>query len=187
MTSSRPTIVSVRRDLGGTTYHEGKCQENKSEALELLKEETTQVTDAPQCAHDNTLGISHVGFINWFYVHGAVDLAELFNGQCRLEGTVKLSNLVHNVNGVLVTAFAHEELRRLVKSEDKIPSKKDSEGHGADDENLVSPAHITLLGAACLTGANGTAGRQSYVAPVLGSGPVGNHGSRHNADRLPNA
>lgn len=118
---------------------------------------------------------------------GSVDLAEVLDGQLRRGTAVEQGNLVEDVNSLLFTAFAEEELGRLVKFEDKIPGDEDGECNGANDDHLVAPAHIAGHGAAGHTAADGAASGQCDIASILRSGTIGDDSADDDADRLPHA
>lgn len=71
--------------------------------------------------------------------------------------------------------------------EDEEASKEYSKSHSADNDHLISPAHIAGGGAAIHPITNSAASRQGYIAPVLGGSAIGNGRGSNNANWLPQA
>lgn len=134
---------------------------------------------------DNVLGICSGGLILARDAHLAVNLAEILDGQGRRRGTVKLGDLVENIDCILLAALAHQKLGRLVESEDEIAGEEDEECHGTDDDDHVPPAHIARNRAAGLAILNGVTGGQGCFTSVLGSSTVGDGRCDNYTDWLP--
>lgn len=94
---------------------------------------------------------------------------------------------MENIDSVLLTAPANKELGGFVESEKEESGTEESKCHGADNDHLISPAHVARHRAACHAGTDGIAGGQTHVASILRGGSVGDGGCHDNSDRLPHS
>lgn len=120
--------------------------------------------------------------------HVALGLAgaEVMDGQVR-GGAVTAGNLVHDPNGVLVAALAHEILGTLVYGEEEEAREEHEHGDAAHGEDKVAPAHVVGLGARLLALGTGEAAEQrpgDEAGNDLGDGPVDGENGEEELVRL---
>jgi len=116
-----------------------------------------------------------------------VDLLEVLDRERGRGAAVELCDLVQNVDCLLLAAFGEEELGRLVECEDKVSEEEDGEGHTAEDDDHVPPAHVVADSAACLARLEQgvPAPLELDVAAPFGGSSVGDAAGDGHADGLP--
>lgn len=93
-------------------------------------------------------------FGNWLRcIHAScsVNLTKIFNSQCGRLSTIEFGDFVQNIDCILLTTLADEELGGLMKPEDEVPSAENCKCHGTNDSYHVSPAHVAGDGTTWLT------------------------------------
>lgn len=92
---------------------------------------------------------------------------------------------MQHVNGLGFAATGKQKLGRLVELEDEVAEEEDGEGHAAEYNHVVSPAHVAGHGAASFSRANGFTGRQQWVAAPFSGCSVSDARGNDDSDGLP--
>ena len=134
-----------------------KSEEDEDEQLKLVGEQSFEMLEAVEESLEDIFGGAGIASLNRMKGYAgclsslSVDLLEHLDGEDRWCLLVELCDLVEDIDGFLLLASTEEELGRLVELEDKVAEEEDGKGHGAENNDQVSPPHIAADGAACDT------------------------------------
>lgn len=106
----------------------------------------------------------------------AAQRLEEFQGQVA-DSAVRVGDVVHDLDGLLVLALVHEELGALAEAEDEAAQDEHGQRDAAEGEQEVSPAHVVVPPAARRAG---LPARRVAAWQRVGLGEVG--GTRHGGD-----
>lgn len=163
-------------------YHVRKRKQDKDERLQLAPKQPLKMLETSKKVLDDILRM-----ITMAHRRTSLNIHrnQILRRQSRWGLLVELGNRMQHIDSFLVAASTDEEFRRFVEVEDEVAQEEDHEGHAAEDDHFVAPAHVVLDAAAGDAGGDGLAGGEGGVGTVLCGCTVGDAGGGDDTDGLP--